>query len=217
MENASKALIMAGGILIALLVIGALMLMFGNLSSYQKSNTQSEKDLQLAAFNQEFAQYADSDIKGYDLISLINKVVDFNKKDGITNYVDYDKKITVKITLGSAFANKYGVNGDISPFNTRQYSIQNSNNDFHQIISSFSTLEQQYTLGVMSKLSANYDSIVSGTKTIKEVAGRDIQISPNDIEQYRIYSEFKSATFTTDGNPKYKDGQIVELAFKFLK
>lgn len=192
------------------------MLMFGNLSSYQKSNSQSEKDLQIAAFNQEFAKYADSDIKGYDLISLVNKVVDFNKKNGITNYVDYDKKITVNITLGSAFANKYGVNGDIKPFNTNKYSIKDSNNDFHKIISDFSKLEQTYTLGVMSKLSANYDTIANG-KTIKEIVGRDINISLDKIEQYRIYSEFKSATFTSDGNPKYKDGQIVELSFKFTK
>ena len=39
MENASKALIMAGGILIALLVLGALLLMINNLSDYQKSNS----------------------------------------------------------------------------------------------------------------------------------------------------------------------------------
>ena len=31
MENASKALIMAGGVLIALMIIGALVLMFSNL------------------------------------------------------------------------------------------------------------------------------------------------------------------------------------------
>ncbi len=33
MENASKALIMAGSVLIALLIIGALILMFNNLSN----------------------------------------------------------------------------------------------------------------------------------------------------------------------------------------
>ena len=39
MENASKALVMAGGILIALLVIGALLLMFNQVSDYQRSGT----------------------------------------------------------------------------------------------------------------------------------------------------------------------------------
>ena len=51
MENASKALLMAGGILIALLVIGALLLMFNQLSSYQKTNSDVEKQSQLVEFN----------------------------------------------------------------------------------------------------------------------------------------------------------------------
>ena len=58
MENASKALLMAGGILTALLVIGALILMFNQLGIYQKSNSQAEKNSQIAAFNRKFEKYA---------------------------------------------------------------------------------------------------------------------------------------------------------------
>ena len=36
MENASKALIMAGSVLLALIVIGAFILMLTNLNDYQK-------------------------------------------------------------------------------------------------------------------------------------------------------------------------------------
>ena len=78
MENASKALIMAGGILIALLVIGALVLMFNQLSYYQRTETDSEKTQQLADFNKEYLKYTYDDIKGYELISLVNKVIDYN-------------------------------------------------------------------------------------------------------------------------------------------
>ena len=38
MENASKALLMAGGMLIALLVIGALLLAFNQIGDYEKVN-----------------------------------------------------------------------------------------------------------------------------------------------------------------------------------
>ena len=69
MENASKALIMAGGILIALLVIGALVLMFNQLSYYQRTETDSEKTQLLADFNKEYLKYTYDDIKGYELIS----------------------------------------------------------------------------------------------------------------------------------------------------
>ena len=38
MENASKALIMAGSVLLALIVIGAFLLMLSNLTDYQDKN-----------------------------------------------------------------------------------------------------------------------------------------------------------------------------------
>ena len=40
MENASKALIMAGSVLIALMIIGALLLMFNSISNYQQTDTE---------------------------------------------------------------------------------------------------------------------------------------------------------------------------------
>ena len=48
MENASKALLMAAGVLIALIIIGALLLMFNNLSNYQETNTQNTRESQIA-------------------------------------------------------------------------------------------------------------------------------------------------------------------------
>ena len=66
MENASKALIMAGSVLIALMIIGALMLMFGNLTSYQETDTQGTRSAQIAEFNQQFETYDRDDVRGSD-------------------------------------------------------------------------------------------------------------------------------------------------------
>lgn len=80
MENASKALLIAGGMLIALLVIGALVLMFNQIGDYEKAQSSNKKVSQVAEFNKEFIKYTYDDIKGYELISLINKAIDFNGK-----------------------------------------------------------------------------------------------------------------------------------------
>ena len=80
MENASKALIMAGSVLIALLVVGALVLMFSNLTSYQNSNEKATKDEQITKFNQEYSTYNRKDVRGNELYSLINRVVDYNRR-----------------------------------------------------------------------------------------------------------------------------------------
>ena len=64
MENASKALIMAGGVLIALMILGALLLMFNNLSSYQNTNTQTTEEAQVIAFNNQFETYNRNGVRG---------------------------------------------------------------------------------------------------------------------------------------------------------
>ena len=111
MENASKALVMAGGILIASLVVGALMLMVNQVSYYQKSESTSEKAQQQADFNKEYVQFTYNDLKGYELISLVNKVIDYNRKEAVGNSVDYSLKITVNVDMveasGTSFAPKY--------------------------------------------------------------------------------------------------------------
>lgn len=214
MENASRALLMAGGIFIALMIIGALLLMFNQIGDYEKAQSTGEKVSQVADFNKEFLKYTYDDIKGYELISLINKAIDFNGKSGIGNSVDYDKKITIKVKLGKSFANDHGVNGKLTLFGTDEYEIKDSQNVFLRNINFFSELERKYTLGVMSKLSANYDSILGG-KSIEEITGKYIKIDLEDIEKYREYSEFKSSTFKSNANPVYSGEQVVMLSFEY--
>lgn len=74
MENASKALIMAGSVLIALMIIGALVLMFSNLTSYQETNKDVAKSAQIAEFNTQHETYNRNDLRGSELYSLLNKL-----------------------------------------------------------------------------------------------------------------------------------------------
>lgn len=228
MENASKALIMAGGILIALLVIGALVLMFNQLSYYQRTETDSEKTQQLADFNKEYLKYTYDDIKGYELISLVNKVIDYNIKEKVGNSVDYTKKITVVINM-KEFKSKYGVKNITSLFTKDTYTINNSNTIFSADLNNFRSMENTYTLSAMNKLSANYDTLKqakaenqnSYETKIKEIVGKVVKnnsgntISLTEIEQYREYSEFKSSTFKPGNVEYHNNGQVKQLSFEF--
>ena len=81
MENASKALLMAGGILIAILIIGALLLMVTQIGDYQKTKDSGAKATQIAKFNSDFERYLDDKgIKGTDIVSLINKIAEKKTK-----------------------------------------------------------------------------------------------------------------------------------------
>ena len=217
MENASKALLMAGGVLIALLVIGALMLMFNQLSSYQTSKSDTEVVDSISKYNEQFTRFADDYTKGYELITLMNKVIDNNQKTGIVDSVNFSDEynITIKITLGTEFRKKYGIT-DKTLFDKDVYEIKDKSATFYKnVIQKFSDLETTYTLNVMSKLSANYDSIKNGDKTIKEITGKDININSDTIAQYREYSDFKTSTFKIKNIDYYKNGQIKSLSFEF--
>lgn len=80
MENATKALIMAGSVLIALMIIGALILMFNNLTSYQKVGESNTKEAQIVEFNNQYETFNRKNVRGSDLYSLLNRVVDYNRR-----------------------------------------------------------------------------------------------------------------------------------------
>ena len=242
MENASRALLMAGGILIAMLVIGALMLMFNQLGAYQQNEGRNEKNSQLAEFNNEYLQYAET-IYGYQFISLINRTVNYNQKQNdIGNDFPY-QEIIVKVKLGNQFAKDFGVNNQLELFtSTDYYPIKNKSSEFYQDIDYCRSLEKQLSLSTMSKLSANYDNIEryieikndsSLSESEKEIAifneigqstrqfiEKYINIASDFtkvIRQYREYSEFKKAQFKCTKEQYHNNGQIKELDFEYTK
>ena len=95
MENASKALIMAGGLLIALMIIGALILMFSNLSNYQQTQIEGEVDRQVVEFNNRFETYNRKDVRGSELYSLLNRAIDYNRTQSTegTNWADQGQNL----------------------------------------------------------------------------------------------------------------------------
>lgn len=223
MENTSKALLMAGGVLIGILVIGALVLMVNQLGSYQRQNFSSEAEKQVAQFNQDFTRFTDQNIKGIDIVTLVNKVIDHNKRSGSVNSLNYDIKITLTINV-TGFATKYGTSGKSKMFeDITEFTINSSNpqnNPLSKKIVYYTGLENTYGLDNLRKLSANFDSVYGSnpTKTVKDIIGKDdSSITRNVVEEYREYSEFKTSVFKSEGSPTYTNGQVSGLAFKFVK
>lgn len=228
MENASKALVMAGGILIALLVLGALLLMFNQVSIYQRNQSDLENVSQLTDFNEQFTRYVRNDLVGTDLISLANKVIDYNLKSGGLGEVDYSLKIELRINLGSGFASKNGGTLEFFDANTT-YVINNRNSEFYKLIEECKNYEYQNTLNGMLQLSSNYSGISSGSTTVNEILGSDFKDANGTvitdknqiltiIRKYREYSTLKSSTFKASQDPTYYDsGQIKDLKFEFTK
>lgn len=93
MENISKALIIAGGVLLGMIIVSLFMVMFTRMSNMQLEQDEMIKVEQLAAFNAEYEAYNKKAMYGVDVITLINKAKRNNEKhNGNSSY-----KITITL------------------------------------------------------------------------------------------------------------------------
>lgn len=226
MENASKALLMAGGILIALLIIGALLLMFNQISTYKQSESSNQKSAQLVKFNMDFERYLDdSGISGSDIVTLANKISDYNSKKEtvheVSNSVDYSIKMSLYVDM-TGFKDKYGYNDGIFKDLTYVVSKDNEQNDLKKIIDPYNTIFNGKNKKLITQLTDIYTrGATDNEKKITEALGESWKnknnITIDQIKNYKEYTEFRTATFVLEKDPIYENGQIQNLYFKFKK
>lgn len=91
MENASEALLIAGGILLGILTITLLVYMFGNLSNMESADMARVEQERLNAWNAEWEAYNKRLLYGTEVLTVINKAEQNNQEyeDNTTYYVTY--------------------------------------------------------------------------------------------------------------------------------
>lgn len=141
MENASKALVMAGSVLLGLLVLGALVLLFNNLSSYQNSEVQNTRQAQIVEFNNQFSTYIRDNVRGNELYSLLNRIIDYNKRktlEGEDGAIEIGyQPMSIKFSLKSPNGKdrkELTIDGTSRIFNQNDYTIDKINNTFEDHI-----------------------------------------------------------------------------------
>lgn len=73
MDNASKALIMAGAILIAVMLISLGVLLYNRAAGVAEESIGTIDSIGVTAFNEQFTQYCGSNVKGSTVKTLVNK------------------------------------------------------------------------------------------------------------------------------------------------
>lgn len=89
MENASKALIIAGAILLSILLISLGMMVFNQASSVVNSNSMDE--FEILTFNSKFTSYEGTSVRGTNVNALISTI----KTNNVTNQEDESKIVTI--------------------------------------------------------------------------------------------------------------------------
>jgi len=80
MDNAAKALQIAGAVLLAVILLSFIVYAFKQFGKMPESQDEQLTAEQLARFNQEYEVYRKSKMYGVDVISCLNKVQSFNDK-----------------------------------------------------------------------------------------------------------------------------------------
>lgn len=232
MDNISKALLMAAGILIAIMLVSLLIFAWNQMSGYYSEQHNSKIVEQIAEFNTKFENYNGQTIRGNELISIMNMIIDYNNSD--SDMEGYDR-IVIEVNLkgyqnGTSF--KYdSADTSIFPSTFRAGIIHNKNGDTDiQAISNLPiTLESNSGINdaKLQKLSAEISNIVGDDvdnakrmKKIKNILGYEpnslqLENIQNVTKQYYQYTQFKRAMFhctTVDHNAV--NGRVNKMEFE---
>lgn len=199
MENASKALLIAGGVLVAILILGVLIVTLNIVNSNQKTREKTLATEQLAEFNQKYEAYNKKALRGTDIITLMKMAIENNNKMEVAD-VGEQYFINIKLELSKKYTEtETTINKKTGEENT----IDISGNSISGIISlgDWKSNDSLSMNGYVEKLFG--ESIVTKIESTTET-----------IYRYSPLANLKKAVFKCT-EIKYNDnGRIKELVFE---
>lgn len=78
MDNAAKAILISGGILLALMLISLMTVMFRNLNVMEQSKAERENVKDLQKWNSQWEAYNKQVMYGADVLTVVNKAAQVN-------------------------------------------------------------------------------------------------------------------------------------------
>ena len=113
MENASKALLMAAGVLVGILILSLAVFLFVDFGGKSKTINEQITDNQLVQYNAQYTKYTGRDnITIYEVVSVINMAIQNN--EDYKDYSDFDNLYKVDVTVRGDAGYEYPPNKEIT-------------------------------------------------------------------------------------------------------
>lgn len=208
MENASKALMFAGTILITLMVISAVVFMYRDLTSVKRQESENQKVEEIAEFNKSFESY-EKDLKGAQIFSLANKITDYNTKYVQNMDEGYEAiTLTVEVDNGKKDASYYvELQSDIDGMIKDKYISSNYLEALHEAKENENNSDQK----TKEKAEETKEELKKklGNKYTKAYENVN-----EDWEKYNNeYKAIKNKTFKSEGVIYYSNGRIRSMTY----
>lgn len=214
MENASKALLISAGVLLTMMMVSLIIFARGRIGEFYDNEHKLEEIDNLAEFNAQFTSFDRKNVYGYEIISLTNKVADYNKR--YSNHTDAKNNIGYNpVTITISFQNNknlvkdkiwYDNKGRIFEVDTEPVLTQNdTKNDLVNKILKATKIEDFYgsseiavNLGksIKSILAASNNSEVDYYKTTKKIADRQEAIKQLKLIGLNTYNKITKGNET---------------------
>lgn len=212
MENASKALIIAGGILLAMMILTMVISVGTSISDFEDNQDKTTLVKQIEEFNNSYLAYNKTIMYGTDVITVVNKAINHNKTIGATTtdpyyininiktnqtfettYTKIENNIEKKITDKNEIKDKFGSNSSPTFLGNEIYSL--------------GTWENNKATFIMSN---NFIQLFSGDTNDKTIQDKNIKY----IRKSAL-TNFKTALFKCESDEiQYnEEGRIESMTF----
>lgn len=209
MENASKALLIAGGVLIAILIVSVLVVTLNIVNSNQRTREKALATEQLAEFNQKYESYNKKALRGTDIITLMKMAIENNNSATSDN----PYYINVVIDLGNdkiedGSERTVILNKDKKVISDNTERIPSSLAGTNKI--ELGTWKDNVTYKPNDKVVKFFNT--NSTDIVKETEGKDGKTTI--VYTYSPFTTFKNDIFKCTNVEYNNQGRIKELEFK---
>ena len=221
MENASKALLIAGGMLLAMMILVLIISLVNSISDVTESQDKKKLTEQIVQFNKEYEAYNKTKMYGIDVITVVNKAINHNKTIGVTEINPY--YINIKIEVNQTFETIV-IEVDNTKPNFPQKKLRgtqitteiknilgNPSNNYEAYLSEGIT----YQLGTWQ---ANNENFIMDNNFLQFFSGSVVDITKTTSNKQKTYimksalTNFKTSIFKCE-NVEYNEGRISSMTF----
>lgn len=207
MENATKALLMAGGILIALMLLVLVVYSVREWGDVQEAQFKEENAQVVAEFNKSYLSY-EKKVYGSELLGLVNKMLDYNVSKDVTvnDYTPMDMKVHINGTADDLFTNN------------KEYDLEDISERITEALDAtldnpaYSNLDSSYweRLAKSSSDWNSFDNLCTALQIDPSINRNNLQIA---AQEYYKYVQFKRLKFECTGTTFSDSGRVASMTF----
>lgn len=207
MENATKALLMAGGILLALMLLVLVVYSVREWGDVQEAQFQEENAQVVAEFNKSYLSY-EKRLYGSELLGLVNKMLDYNVSDDVTfnDYPPMNMKVHINGTADDLFTSNRDY--DLDDISERITDAMNSTIDNP----AYSNLDSSYweRLAKSSSDWNAFNDLCTALEIDPSIDRNNLQVA---AQEYYKYVQFKRLKFDCTGTTFSDSGRVASMTF----